>query len=1593
MHLVDKGQAVGLHMIDNDAKVVSNALGLFNSALILHHVVIGEIDDAIKLSKNVSSHWISLIRHRKDTSSQDELVRMNSIDFSAQKLSNCPEIVATVLSLSVCVALGAVGGFRKHVFDDSLNLSDALYLTQYVLSLLFKLKKVLIMIQASSPISSKAGDESIVLCAKIRQDILELVPLGRLRLLIQVKQTKAALEFCETEQYIRLSKKEIDVENTKVKEAPDGFFEINTFKMSALLPVSKWVLLNSLGNACLHFKSGSCLEIAQVIENVCAGLDQSSWGSEPFSTLLSCEKEWMYFLDSWILNCGDDQANELPSMGLSFSESLLRESPKTTDSVLSSFMSSMERIEASSKSSLHPSFAGEFIHFRIGIAMWLGPENYRLDKSKCLACLVKAAKLSPEFGSIYSYIGHFYLVVLNDRARATKCYVKALTYDAMDAEAGISLSKIYIEAGELSKAQKLWNDANELTENHAHWTHSLAGQANLSLGNYEEASKDFQKALELCENNIILWHRLSACYISLNQNVAAVKSLKYALNLADNVLLSQRKQWQNVVAMLLCQLAEAERKIGSFQDAFDHFGKASDICSSFSPKAFSSTLVAGLKGQGDVCLALSYERLTCGWTAGVYRAIVMGLGAVSKAIDHCFVFDVKAVNPSVLACLLKLKGDLCCFFRHVSPSENSSSEIASSLSICEYDWIIDKLTQAEECYREQLAIYQQLQEHCDKQQDEPQLAVSISACVVSSWYDIGSALYFKASLDLTSRGQGSGLFSTSFLLSSRNSEVSASSYLKKALDAFICGILLDPRHGGCWNGAGLCCYLDDSLSELCLSRATYGETEGGANPSGYSNLGSLYLRHNMQGSAKACLSSLQMLESNPLHWLTLGSLLEKAPLGENEEHALSHKRSVLDAYAAALEVCKPVSGLLGVATAYMRLRGFIDNSCNLVWAGSVDWPISVDIVSIRYNVEYPLRSFLHRYPLHLFAWHILAWSLVQRDAWVEATDAYISGLKSLELCLTRSSLLKTIDESGTAESQHYLDETRKVVASFFVGLNICENMRSSSARAKLADILNQFPVISRMAPGVLEISSYDSQVTMEQQISFSIIQKDTSTFCELLGKRKLHILGNVDTADPTLQELKSLVSWMRLLEKAVQSVSDARMSELLSHFVDMYRIIFKEVGDTACPQKNFILSTLQIYPKGFIQIGEACLALEKRMAISVLQLGSEMHPFNPAILNMLGKIDSSSTLSVARNSLDLCRAMLSFSLDEDAALGSSSTRRPSCGDQVQHSAHHALVDVSRGGGGCGCPQQLAASGEAIPLYCDSVNISCSQFIGEGHRCTKSDRKHILTALWLDPSNMQSWATLASAIYSDSVLGSDEDVSSGNECGVFASAEMLGICVDIVPSLDISSLIKCTQKDVVASRLGLAIEAVSCLPCNDDICDEKCIPIDCPLLVEVFAIIRQARRKCFDGMFIESLSLFQEGVKQLRKMNLPSLLTATLIEVGNVNSSMLNPVEACEHYEEAANSSESLYGFTQILAALAYVRHAALSSDHDDVTKSRQYLDNACKGDCKASLKVSAHFVRAALWIVLSKPNKAKQEIMEAKSLSENVKVPFQILSD
>eukprot|EP01041_Mallomonas_annulata_P008257 gene8257-16986_t len=668
------------------------------------------------------------------------------------------------------------------------------------------------------------------------------------------------------------------------------------------------------------------------------------------------------------------------------------------------------------------------IKYRLGISQWLAGGSHRTHKTNALNSFLSCLKQDSNYTEAYSYIGHYYWLVMNDIDRASKCYLKTLAANPCDNEAGISLSQIYIYSNDIQKVQNLWNNILKLST-HAHWCFTLKAQYHLCQGELQVAVDSFQHALEISPNDIDSWLGLGTCYANLRQDISAQKALLKVIELSPYT--------NNMIALNLLTIAYERATYGWMRGAASSVIKGLDAIRT----AMTMTMSKQYSPNKSESIPLSVS------VSGMTRVGGRG-GSGGNGDDNNNNQGSGTEGRGHYSCLWKLYGDLCCFGRHLSPDDIRTI-------ICETNVINHNNSSISSSGNMEIIINPIQSQLQSKDSSSSSSSFEFPSYEGSGFIATSDTLLSLSTHNTTSNGTDNpGTTSTSDNMSI---------LLQRAVKSFIKGIKILPTHSGCWNGLGLCIrYTNTStsnntitndntitnnalLSHMCYTRATQIGT--GASTAAFANDGLLMVQYDEDEVAKECFSALQLMESNPLLWTILGISFERnlpslpppssSPLSsvsltlENSKEYSERRRHMLisayDAYEAALEVAKPIEALLGSAMTWFELTLYDsnDNRGSSSGGGSSSDTSTNEIkdsddikslsmllqssshlysnyhsqqllIELRHKVEYRMLLYTSRRPYNPTAWILLARAYECRGAWLLACESCVYALKALE---------------------------------------------------------------------------------------------------------------------------------------------------------------------------------------------------------------------------------------------------------------------------------------------------------------------------------------------------------------------------------------------------------------------------------------------------------------------------------------------------------------------------------------------------------------------------------------------------------------------
>uniref|UniRef100_A0A8D3BWL5 SKI3 subunit of superkiller complex n=1 Tax=Scophthalmus maximus TaxID=52904 RepID=A0A8D3BWL5_SCOMX len=279
---------------------------------------------------------------------------------------------------------------------------------------------------------------------------------------------------------------------------------------------------------------------------------------------------------------------------------------------------------------------GEY-YFLLGQLYWDMGEETRKDRSKAHTHLLKAAKLDPNLGCVFRYLGHYYREIANDRGRARGCYKKAFELDSEDAESGSASVDLSMEQEDMDAAlATLESVIEKATPGSAKWAWMRRGLYYLKVGEHQQATADLQAALRADPEDWVCWECLGEAYLNRRSFTAALRAFAKAHQLQPSSIYS------------LYQAAAIKQTLGKFKEAAAEYLQITA----------QQDYVPALKGLGECQLSLAKGRMEDCRDGGAIDLIQQAIQNLFRAVE---------LRPD-LSCLWKLLGDACTAVSTVSPN-------------------------------------------------------------------------------------------------------------------------------------------------------------------------------------------------------------------------------------------------------------------------------------------------------------------------------------------------------------------------------------------------------------------------------------------------------------------------------------------------------------------------------------------------------------------------------------------------------------------------------------------------------------------------------------------------------------------------------------------------------------------------------------------------------------------------------------------------------------------------------------------------------------------------------------------------------------
>uniref|UniRef100_A0A8D3CQX3 SKI3 subunit of superkiller complex n=1 Tax=Scophthalmus maximus TaxID=52904 RepID=A0A8D3CQX3_SCOMX len=456
---------------------------------------------------------------------------------------------------------------------------------------------------------------------------------------------------------------------------------------------------------------------------------------------------------------------------------------------------------------------GEY-YFLLGQLYWDMGEETRKDRSKAHTHLLKAAKLDPNLGCVFRYLGHYYREIANDRGRARGCYKKAFELDSEDAESGSASVDLSMEQEDMDAAlATLESVIEKATPGSAKWAWMRRGLYYLKVGEHQQATADLQAALRADPEDWVCWECLGEAYLNRRSFTAALRAFAKAHQLQPSSIYS------------LYQAAAIKQTLGKFKEAAAEYLQITA----------QQDYVPALKGLGECQLSLAKGRMEDCRDGGAIDLIQQAIQNLFRAVE---------LRPD-LSCLWKLLGDACTAVSTVSPNR-AHVLVPGPLAGLDPNSQSPTLNQAqtlkvgERCYARALKLMSE---------------------VASLWYDLGLNYHHQARLPCSTEGD-------------QNLQ---SLVLEKSLQCLKKAIMMDCENYSYWNALGVISMnkgLENfALAQHCFIKSIQVEPN---NVVAWTNLGTLYLKKDNIELAHEAFKIAQSLE--PLYvncWIGQALIAER----------------------------------------------------------------------------------------------------------------------------------------------------------------------------------------------------------------------------------------------------------------------------------------------------------------------------------------------------------------------------------------------------------------------------------------------------------------------------------------------------------------------------------------------------------------------------------------------------------------------------------------------------------------------------------------------------------------------------------------------
>ncbi|XP_062095630.1 tetratricopeptide repeat protein SKI3-like [Humulus lupulus] len=295
------------------------------------------------------------------------------------------------------------------------------------------------------------------------------------------------------------------------------------------------------------------------------------------------------------------------------------------------------------------------VQFDLGLFLWKNwdeneeSKSVRSFKQQAAEHFLASARLNPQNGAAFRYLGHYYGEHSLDPHRAIKCYQRALSLDPDDSLSGEPLCDLFDRLGRETLEAAVCREASHKSPR-AFWAFRRLGYLQLHQRKWSEAVQSLQHAIRGYPASADLWEALGLAYNRLGRFTAAIKSYGKAIEL------------EPIKVFALVESGNISLMLGSFKKGIEQFRRALEI----SPECISANygLASGLLGWAKECICL-----------GAFQWGATLLEEASKVAKESTRF---AGN---LSCIWKLHGDIQLTYAKCYPWMEESQNLEHNVSV------------------------------------------------------------------------------------------------------------------------------------------------------------------------------------------------------------------------------------------------------------------------------------------------------------------------------------------------------------------------------------------------------------------------------------------------------------------------------------------------------------------------------------------------------------------------------------------------------------------------------------------------------------------------------------------------------------------------------------------------------------------------------------------------------------------------------------------------------------------------------------------------------------------------------------------------